>query len=107
MYIIDTLQVRNENFRPEIITLRRKVVLTGWPKLSDSQGEEFGDVFWDDAPCSVVDIKGRFRGVYCLHHQADVLYDSHACQVFTSRRQTHVRVDDDDHHHFDRVRLRL
>jgi hypothetical protein len=26
-------------------------------------------VFWDVAPCSLVDIDWRFRGVYCLHHR--------------------------------------
>jgi hypothetical protein len=28
-------------------------------------------VFWDAAPCSLVDINRRFRGAYCLHRQAD------------------------------------
>jgi hypothetical protein len=28
-------------------------------------------VFWDVAPCSLVDTDGRFRGAYCLHHQSD------------------------------------
>jgi hypothetical protein len=26
-------------------------------------------VFWDVAPCSLVDTDRRFRGAYCLHHQ--------------------------------------
>jgi hypothetical protein len=26
-------------------------------------------VFWDVAPCSVVEIIRRFRGAYYLHHQ--------------------------------------
>jgi hypothetical protein len=26
-------------------------------------------VFWDVAPCSLVEINRCFRGVYCLHHQ--------------------------------------
>jgi hypothetical protein len=26
-------------------------------------------VFWDVAPCNLVEIGGRFRGAYCLHHQ--------------------------------------
>jgi hypothetical protein len=25
-------------------------------------------VLWDVAPCSLVQIDRRFRGVYCLHH---------------------------------------
>jgi hypothetical protein len=28
-------------------------------------------VFWDVAPCSLVEIDPRFRGAYCLHHQGD------------------------------------
>jgi hypothetical protein len=28
-------------------------------------------VFWDVAPCSLVHIKPRFRGAYCLHHKGD------------------------------------
>jgi hypothetical protein len=27
--------------------------------------------FWDIAPCSVVEVDRRFRGVYCLHDQGD------------------------------------
>jgi hypothetical protein len=26
-------------------------------------------VFWDVAPCSLVEVCRRFRGAYCLHHQ--------------------------------------
>jgi hypothetical protein len=28
-------------------------------------------ICWDVAPCSLVEIDRRFRGVYCLHHQGD------------------------------------
>jgi hypothetical protein len=28
-------------------------------------------IFWDVAPCIVVDIGVRFRGAYCLHHDPD------------------------------------
>jgi hypothetical protein len=28
-------------------------------------------VFWDVAPCNLVDIDRRFRETYCLHHQGD------------------------------------
>jgi hypothetical protein len=28
-------------------------------------------VFWDVAPCSLVDIDRRFRGDYCFHYQGD------------------------------------
>jgi hypothetical protein len=30
-------------------------------------------VFWDVAPCSLVDIDRSFRGSYCLHHQVESL----------------------------------
>jgi hypothetical protein len=29
-------------------------------------------IFWDVAPCSLVEIDRCFRGAYCLHHQGDV-----------------------------------
>jgi hypothetical protein len=29
-------------------------------------------VFWDVAPCSLVEIDQRFRRLYCLHHHVDV-----------------------------------
>jgi hypothetical protein len=28
-------------------------------------------VYWDTAPCSLVEVDRRFRGVYCLHYQGD------------------------------------
>jgi hypothetical protein len=28
-------------------------------------------VFWVVAPCSLVEVRQRFRGLYCLHHQGD------------------------------------
>jgi hypothetical protein len=30
-------------------------------------------VFWDIAPCSLVNVYRRFRGTYCLHHQGNCL----------------------------------
>jgi hypothetical protein len=30
-------------------------------------------VFWDTAPCSLVEVERRFRGAYCLHHQGDLI----------------------------------
>jgi hypothetical protein len=36
-------------------------------------------VFWDVAPCSLVDNDRRYRGAYCLHHQGQFLpgYTAH------------------------------
>jgi hypothetical protein len=28
-------------------------------------------VFWDVAPCSLIEVYRRFRGACCLHHQVD------------------------------------
>jgi hypothetical protein len=28
-------------------------------------------IFWDDAPCSLVETDQSFRGAYCLYHQGD------------------------------------
>jgi hypothetical protein len=28
-------------------------------------------IFWDMAPCSLVELDQRFRGAYCLHYQGD------------------------------------
>jgi hypothetical protein len=33
-------------------------------------------VFWDVAPCSLVQIDRRFRGAYCLLHQGDKLSET-------------------------------
>jgi hypothetical protein len=44
--------------------------------------------FWDIAPCSLVEIDRRFRGVYCLH-QGDGLWRQYAS---LKRRSTSVRL---------------
>jgi hypothetical protein len=44
--------------------------------LSEISGSRCGDdmtVLWDVAPCSEAEIDRRFRRVYCLHHQDDVM----------------------------------
>jgi hypothetical protein len=40
-------------------------------EISGSNGGKHKDVFSDVAPCRFVEIDGRFRGSYCLHHQGD------------------------------------
>jgi hypothetical protein len=40
-------------------------------------------VFWDIAPCSLVKVDRRFRGVYCLHHQGGLK----GCHIHTRRRK--------------------
>jgi hypothetical protein len=41
--------------------------------ISGSHGSkyEYGRVFWGVAPCSVVELGGRFRGAYCFYHNDD------------------------------------
>jgi hypothetical protein len=41
-------------------------------KISGSDGyEDKNTIFWDAAPCRLVEIYRRFRGAYCLHHQGE------------------------------------
>jgi hypothetical protein len=38
-------------------------------------------LFWDVAPCSLVDIRRRFTGFYCLHHQGKAYLKLRALSV--------------------------
>jgi hypothetical protein len=40
-------------------------------------------VFWDVAPCSLVEVYQRFRGAYCLLHQGDESLIALMCCVGT------------------------
>jgi hypothetical protein len=41
-------------------------------EISGSHGGEYEDtVFWDVAPCHLVEVYRHFRGAFCLHHQGD------------------------------------
>jgi hypothetical protein len=41
-------------------------------EISDSRGGEYEEtVYWDAAPCSLVEVYRRFRGTFCLHHQGN------------------------------------
>jgi hypothetical protein len=40
-------------------------------EISGSHGCEYENVFWDVAPCSLVETDRRFSGAYCLHHQGN------------------------------------
>jgi hypothetical protein len=46
-----------------------------WCKFTKVQNKAFGfmkfRVFWDVAPCSLVEDERHFRGAYCLHHKGD------------------------------------
>jgi hypothetical protein len=47
-----------------------KKTKSGTGELAGSHGDEHeDDLFWDVAPCSLVEIDQCFRGAYCLHHQ--------------------------------------
>jgi hypothetical protein len=48
-------------------------------------------VFWDVAPCGLVDIDRRLRGAYCLHHQGDYnlepeIFSTHCTSINTDYR---------------------
>jgi hypothetical protein len=52
-------------------------------------------VFWDIAPCRVVEVHWRFRGVYCLHHQDDdggAMCSScgHGLLAYSSEKSVHM-----------------
>jgi hypothetical protein len=42
-------------------------------EIAGSLGGDYENVFWDVAPCSLVEVYRRFRGAYCLHHQGGTL----------------------------------
>jgi hypothetical protein len=47
-------------------------------------------VFWDVAPCSLVETDWRFRGAYCHHHQDDELITQHLYFFCYSYSPTHA-----------------
>jgi hypothetical protein len=54
-------------------------------------------VFWDVAPCSLVEVYRRFRGACCLHHQGDIPENS----------PFHTRLRENLKSHPDIMRLRF
>jgi hypothetical protein len=57
-------------------------------------------VFWDVAPCSLVDIDRRFRCAYCLHHQALMTETVSTSETSANIYQTTRRnIPEDGHHH--------
>jgi hypothetical protein len=55
-----------QSFRISSVCVRFQVLTAASMKMT---------VFWDVAPCSLVDVYRRFRGTYCLHHQGDECTD--------------------------------
>jgi hypothetical protein len=45
-------------------------------------------VFWDVAPCSLVEVYRRFRGACCLHHQGD---EWNVCKILPDYTAQHPR----------------
>jgi hypothetical protein len=39
-----------------------------------------GTVFWDVAPCSLVEVQ-RFRGAYCFHHHGALMMDVNVANI--------------------------
>jgi hypothetical protein len=58
-------------------------------------------IFWDIAPCSLVETDRRFRGAYCLHYQNDEMMEA----VRTSQKTinfyqtTRRNIPEDSHIH--------
>jgi hypothetical protein len=48
-------------------------------------------VFWDVAPCSVVDTSRRFRGTYCLHHEGYGQYPSDNTEQHNNRQPSSLK----------------
>jgi hypothetical protein len=46
-------------------------------KISDSQGDQYECVFWDVAPCDLVNIDWHFWDADCLHNQGNLLLAEH------------------------------
>jgi hypothetical protein len=38
-------------------------------------------IFWEVAPCSMVEVYRRFRGVYCLHHHGALMIDVNLANI--------------------------
>jgi hypothetical protein len=61
-------------------------------------------VFWDIAPCSLVEVYRRFRGAFCLHHQGDeslitlMMEAASTCETSVNFYQTTRRINPEDSH---------
>jgi hypothetical protein len=61
----------NDSLKPEIKAIVGLREINFTCEISGSHGSEYEDVFWDAAPCSLVEIDRCFTSVYCVHHQGD------------------------------------
>jgi hypothetical protein len=50
-------------------------------------------VFWDVAPCSLVEFSRRFRGTYCLHPQSDEYSSSETSVKFNETTRPYIPED--------------
>jgi hypothetical protein len=55
-------------------------------------------VFWDVAPCSLVEIDWHFRGAYCLHNQGDA-YSEGTSETSVNFNEATPRNIPEDYHY--------
>jgi hypothetical protein len=55
-------------------------------------------VFWDVAPCSLVEIDRRFTGAYCLHYEGDEAVSTSETLI-NFYETTRCNIPEDSHHH--------
>jgi hypothetical protein len=54
-----------------------------------SKNEKFNKsmaIFWDVAPCNLVEVDRFFRGTYCLHHQGPATTQKTTTFIFVAVR---------------------
>jgi hypothetical protein len=61
-------------------------------------------VFWDVAPCNVVEIGRRFRGAYCFHHHGLLMAISTSETSVNFYETTRCNIPEDSHIHTRHVR---
>jgi hypothetical protein len=59
--------LRNEIIRGQKSPTQGKIGHNG-ERMSNEQMAKKMAVFWEVAPCNLVEIDRRFKGAYCLHH---------------------------------------
>jgi hypothetical protein len=65
-------------------------------------------VFWDAAPCSLVETDQHFKGAYCLHHQVIALMEAVSIyETSANFYQTTLRSIPEDSHLLVRCRENL
>jgi hypothetical protein len=58
--LVSFYMAKHPTRQPSSYSVRFQVLMAAGMKVT---------AFWDIAPCSLIEVERRFRGVYCLHHQ--------------------------------------